>query len=84
MSTELFLIPVITNAGVAALASHRGARRLTELDLTYNDLDNDAARALINSPFLENLKVLKLLEGNRLRGRVWQQVLERFGPGVAQ
>lgn len=76
--------PTVTSVGVAALAGHRLAARLTELDLTNNDLDNDAARTLTNSPFLENLKVLKLLCGNRLRGRVWQQVLDRFGPDVAQ
>ncbi len=76
------LIPVITTAGVAVLAQHRGARRLTALDLRYNELDNDAARALVKSPYLDNLKRLQLLEGNRLRGKVWQQVLERFGEDV--
>lgn len=75
--------PVITHAGVAALARHRGAHRLTDLDLTYNDLGNDAARALIRSPFLDNLRSLNLMEGNRLlRGRVWQDIIERFGEDV--
>lgn len=74
--------PVITPAGVAALAQHRGLRRITELDLRNNDLDNDAARALVKSPYLDNLKRLQLLEGNRLRGKVWQQVIERFGEDV--
>jgi hypothetical protein len=73
---------IITSAGVAALAQHRGLRRITALDLRNNDLDNDAARALVKSPYLDNLKRLQLLEGNRLRGKVWQQVIERFGEDV--
>jgi len=75
-------VPVISNAGVAALVQHRGARRLTVLDLRYNNLDNDAARAIVRSPFLDNLERLQLLDGNRLRGKVWQQVIERFGEDV--
>lgn len=74
--------PVITTAGVAALSQHRGVRRLTALDLRNNELDNDAARALVASPYLDNLKRLQLLEGNRFRGKVWQQVIERFGEDV--
>ena len=80
--TTFYYEPVITPAGVAALAQHRGLRRITELDLRNNDLDNDAARALVKSPYLDNLKRLQLLEGNRLRGKVWQQVIERFGEDV--
>ncbi len=80
--TTYTLSPVITPAGVAALAQHRGLRRIERLDLRGNDLDNDAARALVKSPYLDNLKRLRLLEGNRLRGRVWQQVIERFGEDV--
>jgi hypothetical protein len=57
-------------------------RRVTELDLTDNDLDNDAARAIVRSPYLDNLKRLNLLAGNRFRGRVWQQVIARFGEDV--
>ena len=76
------LVPVITTAGVAVLAQHRGARRLTALDLRNNELDSDAARALVRSPYLDNLERLRLMEGNRLRGKVWQQVLERFGEDV--
>ena len=79
---DYVLKPVITIPGVEALAHHRGARRITSLDLRNNNLDNDAARALVKSPFLGNLKRLQLLEGNRLRGRVWQQVIERFGEDV--
>ncbi len=80
--TTYMLSPVITTAGAVALAQHRGLRRITSLDLRNNDLDNDAARALVNSPYLDNLKRLRLLEGNRFRGRVWQQVIERFGEDV--
>ena len=76
------LEPVITTAAVAALAQHRGVRRITSLDLRNNELDNDAARALVKSPYLDNLECLQLLEGNRLRGKVWQQVIERFGEDV--
>ena len=80
--TTYTLHPVITTAAVGALAQHRGLRRIERLDLRNNDLDNDAARALIASPYLDNLKRLQLLEGNRLRGRVWQRVIERFGEDV--
>jgi uncharacterized protein (TIGR02996 family) len=72
----------ISTAAVQALSRHRGARRITALNLTRNNLDNDAARALVASPYLDNLKRLELLEGNRLRGKVWQQVIERFGEDV--
>jgi uncharacterized protein (TIGR02996 family) len=81
---DLVQRPTITTAGVAALAAHRGASRLTRLDLRNNDLDNDAARLLVDSPFLGNLKRLRLLEGNRLRGMVWQRVIERFGEDVVE
>lgn len=74
--------PAISTAAVEALAHHRGVRRITSLNLTRNNLDNDAARALVKSPYLDNLKRLQLLEGNRLRGKVWQQVIARFGEEV--
>lgn len=80
--TPFHFEPVITTAGVEALARHRGARNLTSLLLTNNNLDNDAARALVKSPFLDNLKRLDLFEGNRFRGVVWQQVIARFGEDV--
>lgn len=74
--------PTITNAEIAALLEQRGLKRITALDLRNNDLDNDAALALVKSPYLDNLKRLDLLEGNRLRGRVWQKLIERFGEQV--
>jgi uncharacterized protein (TIGR02996 family) len=82
--TDVVQLPAITGSGVEALAKHRGARRIETLDVRNNNLDNDAARALVASPYLTSLKKLYLLEGNRLRGRVWQQVIERFGEDVAE
>ena len=76
--------PVITVRMVEALAQSRECRRLVELDLRNNDLDNDAVRALANSPHLFRLKRLYLLDGNRFKGRTWQAPLERFGPDVVQ
>ena len=74
--------PVITQEGVEALARHRGARRITSLALTYNRLGNDAARALIRSPYFVSLKRLDLFEGNRFRGEIWAQLREKFGENV--
>jgi uncharacterized protein (TIGR02996 family) len=82
--TDIVQLPVITGSGVEALVKHRGARRIETLDLRNNNLDNDAARALVDSQCLTSLKRLYLLEGNRLRGRVWQRVIERFGEDVAE
>jgi uncharacterized protein (TIGR02996 family) len=76
--------PVVTVRMVEALAGMRECRRLTDLDLRNDELDNDAARALTASPHLYRLCRLALLEGNRFKGRMWQQVLARFGPDVAQ
>lgn len=80
--TDLAQEPVITSAGVEALTLHSGARRLTVLDLRNNGLDNDAARALVASPYLDNLTRLELYEGNQFQEKVWQQVIERFGEDV--
>jgi hypothetical protein len=80
--TEYVIQPVVTVLAVESLARHRGMRRITSLDLRNNNLDNDAARALVQSPYLDNLKRLTLLDGNRFRGKVWQQVIERFGEDV--
>ena len=76
--------PAVTVQAVQALVDAREARRLTTLDLRNNDLDNDAARAIVHSPNLIRLKSLQLFDGNQLRGRTWQQLLERFGPDVLQ
>lgn len=76
--------PVVTVQAVEALVNVREARRVTHLDLRNNDLDNDAARAIVNSKNLIRLQSLHLFDGNQLRGRTWQQLLERFGPDVVQ
>jgi uncharacterized protein (TIGR02996 family) len=73
---------VITPDGVGALAGCPGARRLTALDLTHNNLDDAAGRALARSPHLVKLKRLHVHAGNRIRGRARQQLLDRFGPAV--
>lgn len=78
------LRPVVTVQAVQALVDAREARRLTALDLRNNDLDNDAARAIVRSSNLIRLTSLQLFDGNQLRGRTWQQLLERFGPDVLQ
>jgi uncharacterized protein (TIGR02996 family) len=74
--------PVITVLGVESLTNHRGARRLTELLLADNDLDNDAARILLRSPYLIRLERLEIQRGNHLRGKTWAQLRERFGEDV--
>ena len=76
--------PVVTVQAVEALVNAREARRLTHLDLRNNDLDNDAARAIVNSKNLIRLRSLHIFDNNQLRGRTWQQLLERFGPEVVQ
>ena len=81
---DYHLRPVVTVQAVQALVDAREARRLTALDLRNNDLDNDAARAIVHSPNLIRVKSLQLFDGNQLRGRTWQQLLERFGHDVLQ
>jgi uncharacterized protein (TIGR02996 family) len=76
--------PVVTVQAVETLVNAREARRLTHLDLRNNDLDNDAARAIVHSTNLIRMKSLQLFDGNQLRGRTWQQLLERFGQEVVQ
>jgi len=76
--------PVITVQAVEALVNAREARRFITIDLRNNDLDNDAARAIIRSKNLIRLKQLYLLDGNQLRGRTWAQLQERFEGGVVQ
>jgi uncharacterized protein (TIGR02996 family) len=71
--------PTITTAGVIALSRSPEAGRITALDIGYNDLDDDAALALVESPYLGNLQALRLRHGNRISEKAWQQVVERFG-----
>lgn len=74
--------PAITLQGVEALVSARECRRFTHLDLTNNDLDNDAARAILRSNYLTRLQSLYLFDGNQLRGRTWAALQEKFGEAV--
>jgi uncharacterized protein (TIGR02996 family) len=76
--------PTVTLQAVEALVNARECRRITHLDLRNNDLDNDAARAVLRSTNLIRLKSLHLHEGNQLRGRTWQQLLDKFGEDVVQ
>jgi uncharacterized protein (TIGR02996 family) len=75
--------PVIAIPGIRTLGRHPGAERITFLNLTNNNLDHDAARALIESPYLLNLKGLELGAGNNLGG-IWPQLVERFGEDVVE
>ncbi|QEL19526.1 TIGR02996 domain-containing protein [Limnoglobus roseus] len=79
---ESRLIPTISLGGIEALAKHRLCKRLTGLNLTNNNLGNDAIRYLARSPYLDNLSRLEIAEGNNFRGRVWQLLIERFGEEV--
>jgi len=79
---DMIETPVITVAGVDALCEQRALRRVETLNLTHNNLDNDAARALVRCPYLVSLKKLDLFDGNRFRGKTWSQLVERFGEGV--
>ncbi len=81
---DLEFRPTITGPLVEVLARSREARRLTDLDLTNNDLDNDAARALARSPHLFRLRRLAFFAGNRIKARTWQLLKERFGHDVVE
>jgi uncharacterized protein (TIGR02996 family) len=75
--------PVVTPRMVEHLAGMREARRLVALDLSCNELDNDAVRAVVRSTNLIRLKELTIQDGNpRVKGRLWGELLERFGPEV--
>ena len=74
--------PAVTVQAVEALVGAREARRFTHLDLRYNDLDNDAARAILRSNYLTRLTSLHLFDGNQLRGRTWAALQAKFGDGV--
>ncbi len=77
--------PVISTRAVEHLCGMREARRLVALDLTRNDLDNDAVRAITRSTNLIRLTALTIQDGNtRVRGRLWGELQERFGPEVVR
>jgi uncharacterized protein (TIGR02996 family) len=74
--------PAVTFLAVEALVNARECRRITHLDLRNNDLDNDAARAILRSNYLTRLESLHLFDGNQLRGRTWAALQAKFGEGV--
>ncbi len=77
--------PTISSRLVEHLCGLRDARRLVSLDLSRNDLDNDAVRALVRSTNLIRLKDLSIHEGNsRVKGRLWGELRGRFGPEVVR
>jgi uncharacterized protein (TIGR02996 family) len=82
--SEYVIRPFFTPRAFSLFIKMKATNRLTHLDLRNNNLDNDALRALAKSPHLNRLQRLYLSEGNTFRGRVWQQVLERFGPDVVE
>lgn len=82
--SEYVIRPLFTPRAFALFINMKATNRITHLDLRNNNLDNDALRALAKSPHLNRLQRLYLSEGNSFRGRVWQQVLERFGPDVVE
>ena len=73
---------IVTLQAVEALVGLRECRRFTHLDLRNNDLDNDAARAIVRSNYLTRLTSLQLFDGNQLRGRTWAQLQAKFGEAV--
>lgn len=79
---EFTYSPTVTLQAVEALVNARECRRFTHLDLRNNDLDNDAARVILRSTNLTRLQSLHLFDGNRLRGRTWAQLIDRFGEEV--
>jgi uncharacterized protein (TIGR02996 family) len=83
-SAEYVVRPTISVPGLEALLRNPRCRRLRVLNLQNNDLDNDALRYLATAQHLIRLESLELSHGNRFRGRVWQQVVERFGENVVR
>ncbi len=83
-SEALRIVPFFTLRAFEAFVLMRATNRLSVLDLRDNNLDNDSLRALVRSPHFAGLKRLYLSEGNTFRGRVWQQVVERFGSDVVE
>jgi len=82
--SEYEYLPTVTVQVVEALVQSRDCRRFTHLDLRSNDLDNDAARAIVRSTNLTRMQCLKIYDGNQLRGRTWQELLDRFGEDVLE
>ena len=83
--TDFVYRPVVTTRVVEHLCTLRECRRLVSLDLTRNELGNDAVRALVRSTNLIRLRELVIHDGNpRVKGRLWGELTERFGPEVVR
>lgn len=84
--TDYVVRPAISIRMIEHLCQMREARRLVELDLRLNNLDNDALRALARSTNLIRLRRLSVYDpdSTRFKGGTWQQVVARFGPDVLQ
>jgi hypothetical protein len=70
----------IGDAGIVALADHPAIAQLKELDLSSNRVGSAGLRALIASPFLTNLRRLRLPVGQgRIGIRQGRALRNRFG-----
>jgi uncharacterized protein (TIGR02996 family) len=77
--------PVITTRMVEHLCTLRECRRLVSLDLSRNELGNDAVRALVRSTNLIRLRELIIQDGNpRVKGGLWGELQKRFDEGVVR
>ncbi|WP_439623110.1 TIGR02996 domain-containing protein [Gemmata sp.] len=81
---DMVICPALSQSAVDGLVRHKGVKRIRTLDLRNNRLGGEAVRLLVKSPYLENLQCLRLLDGNHLRGKLWQEVIERFGEDVVE
>lgn len=73
--------PAVTSAAVEAIAIHPWSERLQSLVLPSNALLDEAARSLVESPYLNNLTEL-YLGGNSFSPAMWQRLVDRFGASV--
>jgi hypothetical protein len=73
-----------TGCCIEELAASPHIAQLTHLDLSWNDIGNSCARALVESPFLNNLLRLHLEENRITRGSEVEAALRRrFGSVVS-
>lgn len=81
---DMVVCPAVSQSGIDGMVRHKAVTRIRILDLRNTRLGGDAVRLLVKSPYLDNLRSLRLLEGNHLRGKLWQEVIERFGEDVVE
>jgi hypothetical protein len=74
--------PTVDLAAVRALAGSPKAIRLTALEILFNELEDAAADALIDSPYLRNLEHLRARRGNRFSEEALEDLRQRFGEGI--